>query len=515
LRGGEPMNIRRLFVLLVALVPALLTAQGVDQDELSSALEKTINFENFSGSHSRINTLAEIQAIGRALAAGFQRANESQKNFSGKYIVYHILGTDKETGKAADILEFTADSGVDHINNVRRIVAAYLTAAYGYSDKEAATIALFVTVYNAVHRGNIVFFKERYKASVLKVIRPDSAGIALSYREWPGKTQLFIPLASGIKEGTTAATTVSAKDLITAEVLETVRDKTDKGIEERKDIAKVIDTAVDAEQALIDQKKQDLAKQEAALKQKEADIANKTAADTKTAVDTKVTTTDSKPPTSTTTSDEVDKLAVDRKKLEDEKAALTKREAENSAASATSQELRATTAKDIADQDTAVVTQQSLALFSLAREQAGYIVSSIRRINVQTGEVVAENKELEISGRTVLNHAAGLIVIAADKGLGALVLLDSNNLKELKRGNVPVSFKGDLVLVDLKTALAVVQDKGEWYVAAFDDDLKLTLQSGLPVDPFTALRITDQSLLVQRKDGRAARLSLTDLKIIP
>ena len=85
---------------------------------------------------------------------------------------------------------------MDHIDNLRRIIAAYLESAYGYSRQDSQTLAVFVTVYNAVYRGKLDVFKQKYKTVVTKNLTANKAGLALNYAEWPGKTQIVIPLST-------------------------------------------------------------------------------------------------------------------------------------------------------------------------------------------------------------------------------------------------------------------------------------------------------------------------------
>ena len=76
--------------------------------------------------------------------------------------------------KEADILFIGKDATVDHIKNLRRIISAYLSSAYGYSEKDADTLAVFITVYNAVYRGQYDVYNSKYKAVVVKNLSQDN-----------------------------------------------------------------------------------------------------------------------------------------------------------------------------------------------------------------------------------------------------------------------------------------------------------------------------------------------------
>jgi hypothetical protein len=71
------------------------------------------------------------------------------------------------------------------------------------SEGEAAALALFASYYNAIHRGDMPYFRSKYKDVVLKRINAGNAGIARIYSQWPGKTRLVIPLTEQSKRGET------------------------------------------------------------------------------------------------------------------------------------------------------------------------------------------------------------------------------------------------------------------------------------------------------------------------
>ena len=95
---------------------------------------------------------------------------------------------------SADIIVFGADARVDHIRNVRRIIAGYLETAFSYSTAQANRLAELVTNYNAVYRGNIATLSRIYTSQVMSHLSAENAGLALGYADWPGKTRLVIPL---------------------------------------------------------------------------------------------------------------------------------------------------------------------------------------------------------------------------------------------------------------------------------------------------------------------------------
>ena len=137
----------------------------VDQSELKQAGNTPIEFINYTGPHAEIDTLRAIAEIGESLAGAAQRGRAGDTN---RYAVIHAVDPSVKAGLDADIMIIGSGARVDHINNLRVIIAGYLQRAYGYSEKDAKTIAHFVTIYNAVYRGDMNMFKSKYKAVVIK-----------------------------------------------------------------------------------------------------------------------------------------------------------------------------------------------------------------------------------------------------------------------------------------------------------------------------------------------------------
>ena len=135
--------------ILVFLSVMGLFAQDVAEQELRS-VDREIVFVNYEGPYDRIDTADEIKGLGRYLANGIDQGNE-KASFLLKYSVIRAIDPG-ETGKFdADIFSIDRDAKVDHIDNVRRILAGYLEGVFDYSTEDARTLARFTTIYNAVY----------------------------------------------------------------------------------------------------------------------------------------------------------------------------------------------------------------------------------------------------------------------------------------------------------------------------------------------------------------------------
>ena len=140
----------------------------VDEKELETVSTQPVVFENYNGPHSVINSAAEIAGIGTDLGKIIADNPETPKNAGSslRYQIIHAVNPEEKGKFDADIFVIGSSSSIDHIKNIRRIIAAYLSKAYGYSSDDAQTVATFVTVYNAVYRGNTDYLNLKYKKIV-------------------------------------------------------------------------------------------------------------------------------------------------------------------------------------------------------------------------------------------------------------------------------------------------------------------------------------------------------------
>lgn len=262
-----------------ALMNAMFAIE-VDQDELRQAENTPIEFINYTGPHSEIDSLQSIAAIGTALAGAAQHGRAGDIN---RYAIIHAVDTSVTTGLDADILIIGSGAKVDHITNLRVIIAGYLRAAYGYSAKDAQTIAHFVTVYNAVYRGKLETFQAKYKTVVLQNLTADKVGLALRYDEWQGKTQIVIPLSDQKYSGTLS--TIDTSSISDKQVVEKMREQDDKDLATRKDMIDLKERESDAARERADTARQDAtaARKDALTKQKEAESVQKDADQSKAA----------------------------------------------------------------------------------------------------------------------------------------------------------------------------------------------------------------------------------------
>ena len=227
------------FILGLAFSPQL-AAQTVYVQELMNV--GPVEFINFEGPPTRIDTWDQIRAIGYSLGQAV-RAGATQPGALNRYFVIRSVSPPDGDRLDADIFGIGVDAAVDHIRNVRLIIQGYLEAAYDYSESDAALLAEFITIYNAVYRVDWNFFVSRYKDPVIGHLVSERAGISIRYDEWPGQTLMLIPLGTGLGGQLSAIDTGEITD---ERVIDHFRQEPDMGLEQRRDMVELIEREADA-----------------------------------------------------------------------------------------------------------------------------------------------------------------------------------------------------------------------------------------------------------------------------
>ena len=228
-----------LFSFILLTLSVNLSALSVDEEELkSTGPEDKIVFQNYTGPHSKIDTLEQIKSLGSSLTSQI-RENKTSYVTAGdlnRYYVIHAVDPNEKSKLDADIFIIGKNATVDHIKNLRIIIASYLSGAYGYSEKDSLTIATFVTVYNAVYRNKIDTFSQKYKNIVVQNLTEKDAGLSVNWKDWASSSQIVIPLFDVKNEG---VGTVDTSIISDKEVVKRMQDDEDKNVDTRKDMVEL------------------------------------------------------------------------------------------------------------------------------------------------------------------------------------------------------------------------------------------------------------------------------------
>jgi len=537
----------------LAAVPAL--ALDVDRSEIETAKDAAIAFVNYEGPQSRIDSLAEIKGIGSSLGAAVAGGAKAAGG-SDRYRFVRAVDPQVAEGFDADILLIGKDAEVDHVRNLRWILAGYLSAAWGYSEKDAYTLATFVTVYNAVHRGDLAFFGGKYKPVVLAELSAQNAGLSPRYTEWAGRSAIVIPLSSGAKPGTLSAVdtgAVSGKD-----VTASLRTEPGKGVPDRQAMtglkereSEELKASAEKQKAEISRSEADLAAEKAKVEAERAKLEADKAAAAKAAEEkaaaAKAAGTSPAPgpgaaqgdqgaagkPAPAEEAKKAEELAAREESVKKAEEAVAAKEAEVEAkkeeAAKTEEKAAAKEAeaaqdrKDItADQKEVIASEvaakaasEAAGVYLLQVVDATYPFARVVFVDAEKGNLIRASRLNSIRGRSVVDAGDSFVAIAGKEGGSAavrLVRLDKASLEVVAQGTVDM-FPESQVWKVKDSFYAVVKGEGASFVLArFDAELKETARSKEAVNPFTFLSEAAGGLAVQAPSGAFAVLKADSLE---
>ena len=266
-------------IIIIMLVMCSVVFAQIVEEELQN-LNENIEFINYSGRYRYRESIFEILSIGKHLSDGLKKSSDNSSYYHNKYSVLHCVDEDSEKF-GADIISIDEGSRVEHIRNIRTIIASYLVNHYNYSGKDANGLAYFITIYNALYYKNIEFFKTRYQDIVTTHISNENAGLSLRYDEWPGRSKIIIPLKGGRLQSFEVGNpeVVKSLDEVASGELkerEKILEIQKKEIEEDKKEIQKANLTIDRERTSVIQKEKEIEeKKDELMKIEEALVENK------------------------------------------------------------------------------------------------------------------------------------------------------------------------------------------------------------------------------------------------
>ncbi len=536
---------RRAFACLVLLACAALPALAleVDKAEIESAKDAPVTFVNYEGPQSRIDSLADIKGIGASLGAAI-RGGAAKAGGGGRYRVVRAVDPSVKEGLDADIILLAPDAEVDHVRNLRWIIAGYLGAAWGYSEKDAYLLATFVTFYNALHRGDLAFFGSRYKKAVMAELTAANAGLSPRYTEWPGKTAIVVPLSSGAKPGALGAVDTGA--VAGKDVTESLRTEPGKGVPERQAMtdlkereAAELKASAEKQRAEIARSEADLAAEKAKAEAERAKLEADKAAAAKAAEEKAAAAPAGAAPAAgeapagapsgaaagaapvkeEPAAAEIARREEEVKKAEEAVAAKeTAIEAKKEEAAKT-EEAAAAKAGEAAEERKAITSDQKeviaaevaakgqaekAGVYLLQVVDATYPFARVVFVDAEKGELIRASRLNSIRGRSVVDAGDSFLAVAGKEGGGAavrLVRLDKASLEVVAEGSVDL-FSESLVWKRGDALYAIVKgDGGAFFLARFDAELKEAARSAEKVNPFSFMGEAAGGLALQSPSG--------------
>ncbi len=523
---------KRAFIIVILLwsVSALF-GLDVSRAELATTSERYIRFVNYEGPRSKIESAEEIRGIGVYLARTMT-GGTGPFRYYGRYAVIHAVDPDRPDALSADIFMVLPESQIDHIDNLRLMVAGFLQESYGYNLPDALLLADFITLYNAVHRRDLDYFRGRYIPNVIGYLNEEQAGLSNLYSDWPGGTQMLIPLSSAAGQGRLSS--LDGQELTDDAVTEQLRTQPDRGVAERKEM-------VELQERGLDQEASRLAQERAAVQSERRQIeAERTAVEQeRTAAETQqeeLARVDMTPEDRQETGQLIERQeqALDRREtaVAQQEQDVARREDRIVSREQDIQERRDAVREDrevIAQDQQAVIDEQQQIAAAAAVRPAGappelYFLEVIEgldeplarilAINAGDGSRLRASKLNTIRGRQYQALGNRIVVLAGRTGgAGAvrLVLLEERNLEVVKEGREDI-FQASVVEVRNEEVYAVMEKNGAWHLARFDRDLNLLASSDVGLNPYSTLVFGGETIFVQARDGSISRLSVRDLR---
>ncbi|MBB6212854.1 P83/100 family protein [Borreliella californiensis] len=226
-----------------------LNAREVDRKKLKDFVNMDLEFVNYKGPYDSTNTYEQIVGIGEFLARPLTNSN-SNSSYYGKYFINRFID-DQDKKASVDVFSISSKSELDSILNLRRILTGYLIKSFDYDRSSAELIAKVITIYNAVYRGDLDYYKGFYIEAALKSLTKENAGLSRVYSQWAGKTQIFIPLKKDILSGNIESD-IDIDSLVTDKVVAALLSENEAGVNFARDITDIQGETHKADQDKID-----------------------------------------------------------------------------------------------------------------------------------------------------------------------------------------------------------------------------------------------------------------------
>ena len=512
-RGFQFIFIFFFFVGLFLVNPNLFAQ--VNRDEMENL--GPVEFVNYEGPYTRIDTRAQIRDIGYTLGVPI-RNGQTRAGTTNRYFVIHSVSPADGLKIDADIFGLGVDVGVDHIRNLRLIIQGYLEGAYNYSERDAALLAEYITIYNAVYRGDLDFFSSRYKNPVMENLTRERVGLSVRFNEWPGQTLIVIPLSS-VRAGPLSSVDTSA--LIDPRVTDQLRDEPDMGLNTRRDMVDLLERQAEQAAAQAETQRETIRQEEQRLTQEGQQIQQQ-----QRQADQLVQQAQQNPERAVELQRQAEEVRtqVEQRQQEMEQGqqllAVQRQEVEQVEQYA---ERRADAAQD---ERRNIAEDQQSRIGQVSPPEPDYVLGTAILVpNTSLGRIVlinpANGQESRRSAISTVNTRSltlingRVIAIAGEtQGSGAirLVEFDSKTLEMVKQGNEDISPQS-LIWVNGADLYAIIIAGGNSYLARFNSDLELQSRSPIAVHPFAAVTFGNTYIITQRTDGSALLLyprELTD-----
>jgi hypothetical protein len=456
---------------------------------------KKVKFTNRSNARSTRATRKENEALGKTLALRMELDPTQTHKYKGVKVTR--FPTSKEGRLGADIISLEEDSNFGHIHSIQRMLTSYIQNSFEFIEDDAQTIALYVIYYNAMHRNEKTYFESKYDDPVVGALEVESTGLALTYRQWSGQSQIVLPLAFNQARGKQDIILdelevevnkldnkkIPEKEREKMEEIIDLRKKEDKIITASKDILKEEPKPIPTSKEIVPEVKTETKKEERPIEKKEIprteekkiDLPKKEIVETKVPKEEKREIKEEKVASIPATKEVP--VQPTRKEVELEKK-VEQLSKENT-------DLK-TKEKDREEKSENVVGDKVLFLKLVKYEDDGHYTNELWVLDASNEQSIYKSPFTNICGKEFHPINEGVVVIGFDgnrpvERIHRLVLLDSEKLSQIKVTKEEIFWRSHVVYRDGKL-YAFEKYKNEVYLSRFNGDLTLDARSSSPVN---------------------------------
>ncbi|MFP4363273.1 MAG: P83/100 family protein [Spirochaetia bacterium] len=538
---------KQFFIFTIVILGLVYSAFSieVDRSELQEEIENTsISFTNYTGPHDQIDTVEAIYGIGSRIGSNILDSEGSYSYFN-KYRVIHAMGDPDDEGSPADIFIIERGASVDHIANVRLILKGYLENSYGYSSDDAALLARFITIYNAVFRNNLEFFQGNFNQEVLNNVTAENVGISTLYSDWPGNTRMIIPLRREAGEGELGS--VEAERLAENEVVEEMREEEeDRGLEDRRDLVDLEERQleedyeeveegrgqIEEDEERIQQEEEEVEEEEEEVEQRRQELEEeRREVEQQREEEGETEEVQQREEELQRQEEEAQQQEREvqerREQLEEERSEVQQRQEETEEREQELQERQ----EEIEEQRESIAEDQQEVLeeesrqaaaeeeqpsvdrsyFMKVRQLGNRRLAVLYAIDRNAQEELGSTQGVDIVPGFFRSVSDGLIVmIFEDETTAYFGLLDEESLSVIMRSGENL-YPDSMVYQNGEDIYAVVSQEGSYYLARFNTALEVQSISGDGVAPYTYITQDSGSLIVQSPEGDILYLDTQDL----
>ncbi len=527
-------SVVKLFLSLVFL--SLLPVFAQDKAKLGEVEirdSERIRFTNRSNARAAENIKRQNDSIGRKLSEMIEVEPTQIHDYKG-VSVRRVLA-DKNGMFGGDIISLDSDSNFGHINSVYRILASYISNSFGYADEKADIIALYVLYYNAMHRNEKSYFKTKYAPSLLDTLKVNSTGIGKTYREWPGRTQIVIPLETNILKENEIDVTL---DELGNEVNKIIEEKKN-GPEEKKKFAEVVKEKIIEEKKLIEEKKEELRVKEEkiALKDVEAknppEIKKEVIQPKKEIVEVKKVEPRPEPPREVVKTNPVEPVKTEPQKIVPKETTVVKNDKPTEKAPEIKREPTIEAKK--LEKEVSVLKQELAKKIEVENKKKefspnvidgkivflkvvkydtseGHFNSEIHLIDPEKDDAVLKSDFNKICSRQFKEFGGNIVVVGfkdGHKDEHQLFLINKKDLKEVGKSTSNI-FSRTVIEIIGEELYAFEFEKGGYYISKFDKALRRLMRSDKEINPDSNLTFYGKKIYVT---GKAETGNAVDIRI--